>query len=76
MSRVREILTEIRPEVDFSKSDHLFDDGLLDSFDLITLVSELDRAYNISINGLDIVPENFSSVAKIEALVARQGVVL
>lgn len=74
MSKVVSILEQVRPDVDFSRAGDLFEDGLLDSFDLVTLVSELDRAYGISIDGLDIVPENFGSIDKIEALVARYGV--
>lgn len=74
MSKVTAILTQVRPELDFSQSSDFFEEGALDSFDLITLVSELDRAYGISIDGLDIVPENFGSVEKIEALVSRYGV--
>jgi acyl carrier protein len=68
---VLEILSEIRPEFDFTASSDLIDEGLLDSLDMVTLVAELDGAYGISISGIDIVPENFSSVEQIEALVER-----
>ena len=74
MSRVLAILTEIRPEFDFSQSSDFFEDGLLDSFDLVTLVSDLDKTYGISIDGMDIAPENFSNIAAIEALLTRSGV--
>lgn len=74
MSKVIGILGQIRPECDFTASQDFFEDGLLDSFDLVTLVSELDRAYGISIDGLDITPDNFGSVDKIDALVQRHGV--
>ena len=73
MSKVAAILAEIRPELDFSGSQDFFADGLLDSFDLVTLVSELDKTYGISIDGLEITPENFGSVAAIEALLVRSG---
>lgn len=73
MSKIAAILSQVRPELDFSESDDLFEDGILDSFDLVTLVSELDRTYAISIDGLDIVPENFSNVSKIEDLIRRYG---
>lgn len=73
MSQVQALLTQIRPEIDFSQAGDFFEEGVLDSFDLVTLVSELDRAYGMSIDGLDIVPENFSSVANIEALLVRYG---
>lgn len=74
MSKVPEILTQIRPELDILRSTDFFEEGLLDSFDLVTLVSELDRAYGISIDGMEIVPTNFSSVAAIEGLLVRHGV--
>jgi acyl carrier protein len=74
MSKVLAILTQIRPEFDFSESSDFFEDGLLDSFDLVTLVSELDKTYGISIDGMEIAPENFKDVAAIEALLTRSGV--
>ena len=74
MSKVPGILAQIRPEFDFPNSKNFFEDGVLDSFDLITLVSELDKAYGISIDGTDIVPENFCSIGAIEALLAQRGV--
>jgi acyl carrier protein len=74
MSKIAAILGQIRPEFDFSQSNDFFEDGILDSFDLITLVSEIDQFYGISIDGLDIVPANFSNVTAIEALLTRNGV--
>lgn len=74
MSKVLSILSEVRPEFDFAQSNDFFEDGLLDSFDLVTLVSALDSTYGISIDGMDIVPTNFSNVGAIEALLTRSGV--
>jgi acyl carrier protein len=71
MKSITDILAEIRPEADFKGSSNYIDDGLLDSFDLVTLVAALEETYSIRIDGLDIVPENFSSIAAIEALTAR-----
>ncbi len=71
---ILELLQGIRPEEDYASSDDYFVDGLLDSLDLITLVSALDRRYGISIRGVDILPENFRSLAAIRALLARHGV--
>lgn len=73
MSKVLDILAQIRPEFDFTQSQDFFEDGLLDSFDLVTLVSELDKTYGISIDGMEIVPENFHNLGAIEALLARHG---
>lgn len=74
MSKVPAILAEIRPELDLSQSSDFFEEGMLDSFDLVTLVAALDRTYGISIDGMDIVPDNFSSVSAIERLLVARGV--
>jgi acyl carrier protein len=68
-----EILKEIRPEFDFTVSRDFIADGMLDSFDVVTLVAALDKQYGISINGTDIVPENFKNVEAIEALLRKSG---
>ena len=73
MKSVIEILTEIRPEFDFTVSSDFITDGMLDSFDMVTLVSALDRNYSISIQGTDIVPENFQNLQTIEALLRKSG---
>ena len=68
------ILTELRPEFDFSQEGVDFiEEGMLDSFDIVNLVSELDATYGISIDGVDIPPENFSSVDAIVALLVKNG---
>lgn len=68
------ILTELRPEFDFTQEGVDFiEEGMLDSFDLVTLVSELDSTFGISIDGVDILPENFSSVDAIAKLLTKNG---
>ncbi len=71
MKSVLEILNGIRPEFDFSTSQAFIADGMLDSFDLLTLVSELEAEYGIRIDGQAIVPENFVSIEAIEGLVRK-----
>ena len=73
MKSIPEILKEIRPEFDFAASSDFIGDGMLDSFDVVTLVSALDKNYSISIPGTDIVPENFQNVQAIEALLRKTG---
>jgi len=51
--------------------ENFFEEGMLDSFDLMTLVSTLDERFGIKIDGTDILPENFANVSAIEALVQR-----
>ena len=67
------ILKELRPEFDFLSSIDFVEDGYLDSFDIVSLVSELESRYSISIDGMDILPENFSSVKAICKLVQKSG---
>lgn len=67
------ILKELRPEFDFTDSDDFIMDGLLDSFDVISLVSLLEEKNDIKIDGLDIVPENFASVDAMIKLVEKSG---
>ena len=74
MKKVIDILQELRPEFDITTSEDYIEDGMLDSFDVVSLVSMMDKEYGISIKGREIVPENFSSLAKIHALVKKYGV--
>ena len=73
MKSVAEILKEIRPEFDFTRSSDFISDGMLDSFDMVTLVSALDKNYGISIPGTDILPEHFKNIQTIEALLRQTG---
>ena len=74
MKTVKDILKEIRPEFDFSASNDFIADGMLDSFDMVSLVSTLDKNYGISIQGTDILPENFQNLETIMALLRKCGV--
>jgi len=74
MNELMEVLKAIRPEGDFANSKDFITDGLLDSFDVVTLVSALDKKYGISIQGEDILPENFQNVEAIDALLQKSGV--
>ncbi|MDD5141448.1 MAG: acyl carrier protein [Verrucomicrobiales bacterium] len=74
MKTIADILKEIRPEFDFTTSTDFKADGMLDSFDMVTLVATLDKTYGISISGADIVPENFQNLETIAALLRKNGV--
>ena len=69
------ILNGLRPEFDFSESVNFIEEGMLDSFDVINLVNELDSTFGISIDGIDVLPENFSSLENIMELLKKNGVV-
>ncbi len=66
MEKIREILIDIRPEYDFLDEVDFIESGMLDSFDILTLVTELEEQFNIHIDGSDILPENFCSLKAIE----------
>jgi acyl carrier protein len=73
-STVLKILQQTRPEVDFSGSHNFLGERLLDSFDIVSIVSDLDSEFGISIDGTQILPENFSSLEAIAELIRRHGV--
>ncbi len=67
------ILTDLRPDVDFENEKKLIDDGVLDSFDIVSLVSELNSEFDIEINVMDLEPDNFNTVeAMLELIVKMQ----
>ncbi|MDB9738660.1 acyl carrier protein, partial [Gammaproteobacteria bacterium] len=55
----------------FKKSDNFIEDGYLDSLDVIILVSELEKHFNISISGENITAENFLNLLTITALIEQ-----
>ena len=71
MEKIIEILKSIRSDVDFENESKFIDDGILDSFDIVSIVGELCDAYDITITVDDMEPENFNSVKAIHELVER-----
>ena len=72
MEKVLSIVEEIRPDVDFAEETALIDDGVLDSFDIVSIISDLNDEYGINIRVHDLTPENFNSVEAIVKLVERK----
>jgi len=70
---VLKILNDLLPEQDFTVDVNFIKEGMIDSFDLVLLVSELDKKFGISIEGVDIVPENFSSLNQMVKLLHKSG---
>ena len=70
---IMNMLKEIKPEADFSSSNDFAEDGLLDSIDIVSLISMIEEKYNIVIDGLDLLPENFASVETIKKLMIKSG---
>lgn len=72
--QIIKILTELRPEFDFTQEGvNFIEEGMLDSFDMVNLVNDLDSTFGISIDGIDILPENFGTVESIEQLLKKNG---
>lgn len=73
-NKINDILTNIRPEYNFIGVNDFFEEEMLDSFDLVTIVAELDKSFSIHIDGLDIIPENFNNIPAIMNLLNKYGV--
>lgn len=71
MEELLKILKEIRPDVDFEHETKLIDDEILDSFDIISIVGELNVHYDIEINVEDLEPDNFNTVQAMLELVEK-----
>lgn len=72
--KVYEILNGIRPEVDFRTKSDFFDDGFRDSMEFIAFVNQLNAEFRIEIDGMDILPENFSDIEAIVSLLKKYGI--
>lgn len=71
MEKLLEILQQIRSDIDFETENTLVDDGLLDSFDIVSIVSELTMEYDIDISIDDMTAENFNSAEAMYEMVLR-----
>ncbi len=70
--KINKILCELHPEIDFSvNSENLVSDSIIDSFDIVQLISALEKEFSISISALDLVPDNFDSIDDICNLVNK-----
>lgn len=71
MEKLLEILSELHPDVDFETAVDLVDDGILDSLDIVTLVTEIHAEFDVAIPADQIVPENFNSAAALMELIEK-----
>ncbi len=69
INKILEIIEEIKPECNVSSTSMLLDDGIMDSFDMIMFVGELNEAFDVEIGVEEFVPENFASPLTIETLI-------
>lgn len=71
MDKLLAILYELNPDVDFQNEKNLIDGGILDSFDMVSLVAEIDDTFAVEIPAEALTAENFNSVQALYALIQR-----
>ena len=71
MEQLLEILTELHPEVDFETCETLIDDKILDSFDIISIIAEINDVFDVTVSAEYIIPENFNSAQALYELIQR-----
>lgn len=71
MNELLNLLKENCPGVDLENSNSLVDDEILESLDIVTIVSAIMDEYNVEISVEDLIPENFNSVSAIYDLITR-----
>ncbi len=73
MDELLEILTDLHPDVDFETCDTLIDDKILDSFDIVSIIAEINDVFDVVIPAEEIIPENFNSAEALYDLIERLG---
>ena len=71
METLLEILEDLHSDVDYMKCETLIDDKILDSFDIITIIADIDSEFDVSIPAEEIIPENFNSAKALYALIEK-----
>ena len=71
MEELLEILTDLHPEVDFETCDTLVDDNIIDSFYIVSIISEISEQFDVVIPAEEIIPENFNSAEALYHLIQR-----
>lgn len=71
MEELLNILNELHPDVDFTTQENLIDDMILDSLDIVSLISEISEVFDVTITAKDIVPANFNSAKALYGLIQR-----
>ena len=71
MEDLRNILEDLHPDVDFDSEDQLIEKGILNSFDIVSIIAETDDVFGVTIPAEEIVPENFNSMQALYSLIER-----
>ena len=71
MEKLLEILEDIQPDADYETCTSLIDDGILDSFAILSIVAELEDTFGVSVTPAEIIRENFNTAQALWAMVQR-----
>lgn len=71
MEELLKLLKNIKPEVNFEENEHLIDEELLDSFDIVSIVAAINDTFDIEIGAGDIMPDNFNSIGAMYRLIQK-----
>ena len=71
MEQLIEIMQNLHPDIDFETYEGLVEDGILDSLDIVTLITDINDAFDVSIPAEEILPENFNSAKALWELIER-----
>ncbi|MBO4649933.1 MAG: acyl carrier protein [Clostridiales bacterium] len=71
MDELIAILKDIHPDVDYETATNLVDGKILDSFDIISLVSEIADKFDVVVSAEYMVPENFNSAKALWELIEK-----
>ena len=71
MEELLRIMSEVRPDIDFETETRLIDDELLDSLDIVAIVTDVNDEFDVEINVNDLLPENFNSAAALYELIQK-----
>ena len=71
MEQLLEILNQLHPDVDFTTVDDLYEEGVLDSLDMVRLVTEISQTFDVDVPPEELIPDNFQNVNTIMAMIER-----
>lgn len=71
MEKLLEILENVKPGVDFKSSSNMIEEGLIDSFDIVSIIANINEAFDIDFGVSEVVPENFATVDALYETIER-----
>ncbi len=71
MEELLKIMSEVRPDIDFETEKHLIDNEILDSLDIVAIVTDVNDEFDVQINVNDLLPENFNSAEALYELITK-----